>query len=73
MTTAETDQRFIVGTVVGIVEKDGKPTARVSVDSFYVDVKAEGFPDAHLGDTVLMTFELRLVEVRNTPDPLPFG
>jgi hypothetical protein len=38
MPSTNTDRVIVEGKVVEIVEKDGKPTARVSVDPFYLDV-----------------------------------
>lgn len=55
----------VQGTIVEIVEQGERPTARISVDTFHLDIPADGIPDAHLGDPVVLTLGLKVVGIRN--------
>jgi hypothetical protein len=47
-------QISLSGKVIEVVNQCGKPTAKVSIDPFFVDVVAGGIQDAHLGDAVVI-------------------
>lgn len=56
-------QIAIEGEIVETFEKDGQVFAKIHFNDCYVEISLNKMKDAHLGDRVLMTAELKIINL----------